>query len=58
MDAAVVGVVVEKVGVDKAAERVGVDEEVPDCACLAWFLAAALVCQPHEHGLFPEGLKK
>ena len=32
---------------------VGVDEaEASDCACLACFLlAAALVCQPHEHGL-------
>ena len=38
---------------------VGVDEaEASDCACLVCFLAAALVCQPHEHGLSAEGLKK
>ena len=30
-------------------ERAG-DER--DCACLARFLAAAFVCQPHEQGLF------
>ena len=30
--------------------------EVPNC--LAFFLAAALVCQPHEHGLFTAGMKK
>ena len=28
------------------------------CACLARFLAAAFVCQPHEHGLFADDLKK
>ena len=33
-------------------ERAG-DER--DCACLAHFLAAAFVCQPHEQGLFAEG---
>ena len=33
-------------------ERAG-DER--DCACLARFLAAAFVCQPHEQGLFAEG---
>ena len=32
--------------------------EASDCACLAYFLAAALVCQPHEHGLFSTGLNK
>ena len=26
-----------------------------DCACLAFFLAAAFVCQPHKHGLLMEG---
>lgn len=37
-------------------EVVGLDEaEVSNCAC---FLADALVCQPHEHGLFSERLKK
>ena len=36
-----------------------VDEaEASDCACLACFLAAAFVCQPHEHGLTTDGLKK
>ena len=30
-----------------------VDER--DCACLALFLAAAFVCQPHEQDLFAEG---
>ena len=33
-------------------ERAG-DER--NCACLARFLAAAFVCQPHEQGLFAEG---
>ena len=37
--------------------RAGADEVECDCACLAHFLAAALVCQPHEHGLFTEGWK-
>ena len=32
--------------------------EAPDCACLARFLAAAFVCQPHEHGLLAEDWKK
>ena len=38
---------------------VGVDEEeAPNCACLACFLAAAFVCQLHEHGLAAaEGVK-
>ena len=37
----------------------GVDEaEASDCACLPCFLAAALVCHPHEHGLTMDGLKK
>ena len=37
---------------------VGVDEaEASDCACLTCFLAAALVCQPREHGLSADGLK-
>ena len=37
---------------------VGLDDaEASDCACLAFFLAAALVCQPHEHGLVAEGAK-
>ena len=44
VDAAVLEEVVERVGWD--------------CACLACFLAAAFVCQPHEHGLFAEGLKR
>ena len=36
-----------------------VDEaEASDCALLAFLLAAALVCQLHEHGLLVEGLKK
>ena len=40
------------VGVDEV-EQVDVDMDVeePDCACLARFLAAAFVCQPHVHGL-------
>ena len=56
VDAAVVE---EKVGVDEA-EGVGVDEAdaALDCACLARFLAAALECQPHEHGLLTEDVKK
>ena len=38
---------------------VGMDEaEASDCACLTCFLVAALVCQPHEHGLSAEGVKK
>ena len=44
------------------AEKVGVGEpdeaKASDCACLARFLAAALACQPHEHGLLTEGVKK
>ena len=40
-------------------EVVGLDEaEASNCACLACFLAAALVCQPHKHDLFSERLKK
>ena len=38
--------------VEGPAEREGDELLVGlDCACLACFLAAALVCQPHEHGL-------
>ena len=38
---------------------VGADKsEALDCAFLACFLAAALVCHPHEHGLFAVVLKK
>ena len=38
---------------------VGADEsEALDCAFLACFLAAALVCHPHEHGLFAVVLKE
>lgn len=38
---------------------VGVDDaEASDCACLARFLAAALVCQPHVHGSPTEDVKK
>ena len=33
------------------------EAERSDCACLAHFLAAALVCLPHEHGLLTEGVK-
>ena len=45
--------------VEGPAEREGDELLVGlDCACLACFLAAALVCQPHEHGLTSEGLKK
>ena len=43
------------------AEKVGVgagEAEAFDCACLARFLAAAFVCQPHEHGLLTERVKK
>ena len=51
---AVEEVVAEKVGVGEADEA-----EASDCACLARFLAAAnLACQPHEHGLLTEGVKK
>ena len=32
-------------------------ENASDCAFLACFLAAAFVCQPHEHCLFVEGEK-
>ena len=34
-----------------------IEEDERDWACLARFLTAALVCQPHEHGLFAEGWK-
>ena len=37
-------------------ERAGaIEEDERDCACLARFLAAAFVCQPHEQGLLAEG---
>ena len=37
----------------------GVDEgEASDRACLTLFLAAAFVCQPQEHGLSAERVKK
>ena len=52
VEAAVEEVVAEKVGVGDADEA-----EASDCASLARFLAAALVCQPHEHGLLTEGVK-
>ena len=52
-EAAVEEVVAEKMGVGEADEA-----EASDCACLARFLAAALVCQPHEHGLLTEGVRK
>ena len=52
---------VEAMEEDKA-EKVGVGKtnkaEASNCACFARFLAAALVCQPHEHGLLGEGMKK
>ena len=36
-------------------ERAGaIEDDECDCACLARFLAAAFVCQPHEQGLFAE----
>ena len=42
----------------EVSERAGViEEDERDWACLACFLAAALVCQLHEHGLFAEGWK-
>ena len=42
----------------EVSERAGaIEEDERDWACLARFLAAALVCQPHEHGLFAEGWK-
>lgn len=52
-------VVEGKVGVDEA-EGVGMDEAeaAHDCACLARFLAAAFVCQLHEHGLLTEDVTK
>ena len=42
----------------EVSERAGaIEEDERDWACLTRFLAAALVCQPHEHGLFAEGWK-
>ena len=35
----------------------GIEAEASDCAVLACFLAAALVCHPHEHGLLADGAK-
>jgi hypothetical protein len=49
---------VDAVVLEEAVERGRDEAEASDCACLAFFLAAAFVCQPHEHGLFAEGLKK
>ena len=43
VEAAVEEVVAEKMGVGEADEA-----EASDCACLARFLAAALVCQPQN----------
>ena len=44
--------------VDRTLSPVGTVGVDVACACLACFLAAAFVCQPHEHGLFADDLKK
>ena len=46
------GSTVAGVTFDTATPAEGLDDaEASDCACLARFLAAAFVCQPHKHGL-------